>query len=333
MRQQQQLSIRIRSFHDKTIEIDNMLSIRKMKKAVITTLLGEQFQGCYVRLIYKGQLLAPDSHLVRDFLIDNGDTIHAVVAAVTFNGEQQKNTEKMNVSIKNRTNWKQQCDETIVSNLIQDFGDHRENTSRELESVDEEMGVIIQQQERQDYDRLRAINGLIHTDNVASIRSCLSRQVDNFSRSNPDNVAATDSSTKANSAVIRENSIDRNYQNISADNNNDIQQRNKSSVLRLEDYWILQQRLQISKFEIIPFWQLKPEFHFLLGLVLGYFVPSFKILLWLVVWALLPSIPQKQKWGILTGLTCKLAIMYLQGIAIGAEVPQQLHNDFDWMFR
>ena len=54
-------------------------TVANVKSVVRKTL--EASENRYLRLIYKGRLLAPDTARVKDYNVQNGDVVHAVLAA------------------------------------------------------------------------------------------------------------------------------------------------------------------------------------------------------------------------------------------------------------
>lgn len=272
------LALRIKSFKDVEIRINDASSVAQVKQAVRNA-LGEQANDRYLRLICKGKLLAPDTSLLREFAVHNGDVLHAVLAAAGVRGGQQAALAR-GISRRYRGTGVGAGGRVVRST--------QDSDEEEEESADEEEG-----RERLGFDRLRS-TGLSRNE-IAAIRSYFSRSVDRFIQTHPE-IAAESASGESDSRRRR---------------------------LLLEDAW-MQAQGPTSEFRFNlnqnnPFLRLSSETplfrattvgtdrDFLWGFLLGFFV-GFLMLIW--VW--MPTVPHKQKLGILAGITFQLAMNFLK---------------------
>jgi DUF2407 ubiquitin-like domain len=76
--QEKELRLRIKAFQDVEVRTCLNESVADLKQAVRLALKAEHR---YLRLICRGRLLAPDTSLVRDMGLKDGDVVHAVLAA------------------------------------------------------------------------------------------------------------------------------------------------------------------------------------------------------------------------------------------------------------
>jgi len=282
------LALRVKSFKDVEIRINEASSVAQVKQAVRNA-LGEQAKDRYLRLICKGRLLAPDSSVLREFSVRNGDVIHAVLAAAGVRGGQQAALAR-GISRRYRGTGVGAGGRVVRSSNDSDDEDDND------ESPDEEEG-----RERLGFDRLRT-TGLSRSE-ITAIRSYFSRNVDRFIQAHPE-IAAE-----------------------SASGENDSRRRR----LMHEDAW-MQAQGPTSEFRFnlnqnnpftmrlsneTPFFRattVGTDRDFLWGFLLGFFV-GFLMLVW--VW--MPTVPHKQKLGILTGISFQLALNFLKDNADEAD--------------
>lgn len=277
------LALRVKSFKDVEIHINDASSVAQVKQAVRNA-LGDQAQDRYLRLICKGRLLAPDTSPLREFAVRNGDVLHAVLAAAGVRGGQQAALAR-GISRRYRGTGVGAGGRAVRSNHdSEDDDDHDDNSGDEEEGGRERLG----------FDRLRT-TGLSRSE-ITAIRSYFSRNVDRFIQGHPE-IAAESASGESD---------------------------NRRRRLLHEDAW-MQAQGPTSEFRFNlnqnnPFMRLNgtdaPLFRattvgtdrdFLWGFLLGFFV-GFLMLVW--VW--MPTVPHKQKLGILTGISFQLAMNFLK---------------------
>jgi len=71
-------TLRIKAFKDVHVSIGSGDTVGDLKQSVQQALSAE---NRYLRLICKGRLLAPDASVLTDFGIQDGEVVHAVLAA------------------------------------------------------------------------------------------------------------------------------------------------------------------------------------------------------------------------------------------------------------
>lgn len=84
----QQLTLHVLSFKNVDINVQTDATVSHVKD-VVRKALGPSTENRYLRLIAKGRLLAPDTALLKEFNVQNGDSLHAVLAAAGVRGGQQ----------------------------------------------------------------------------------------------------------------------------------------------------------------------------------------------------------------------------------------------------
>ncbi|KAL3916533.1 MAG: hypothetical protein SGILL_005135 [Bacillariaceae sp.] len=297
------LQLRIKSFKDvgdnDIIQIPNSSNVHQLKEMVRKALLPES-KDRYLRLICKGRLLHPEESLLKEFKINSRDVVHAVLAApgvrapterrvATAGGNSGSGT--ASTSTTNYPNRRRRGG-TIVGpggrvTRAQGAAAAGDDSSSDEED-DEELG-----RERRGFDRLRA-SGLSRQE-ITAIRTYFNRHVDRHVQLH----ASTDHQSEM-----------------------DLTRRR---LLFEEDWMSLQGptsefRLNLSNNTLLRFasasstsneggvggnWRtsLGTDRDFMWGFMLGFFV-GFVMLVW--VW--MPTIPHKQKIGILTGISFQLAL-------------------------
>ena len=149
------------------------------------------------------------------------------------------------------------------------------------EEADEEEG-----RERMGFDRLRA-SGLSRQE-ITAIRSYFSRQVDTYIEENP--TSAEEETDLMRRRLLQEDAW--------------MQSQGPTSEFRLN----LNQNNPLMRFnaELFPS-RVGSDRDFLWGFLLGFFVG-----LLMLVWVWMPTVPHKQKLGILTGISLHLALSLLR---------------------
>jgi uncharacterized ubiquitin-like protein YukD len=277
--------LRIKSFKDVEISVPPTSVVAHVKQQVRQALAEvvvvddkeeEDDDDRHLRLICKGRLLAPDTAPIADFGVTDGDVIHAVLAPLV-KGDS--------ASAQGAGHRRRRRNGTVVGPggrvtraSTNDDGD----SSSEENSGDEEQG-----RERRGFDRLRG-SGLSRQE-ITAIRTYFSRHVDRHVQSH-----ATDHADES-----------------------DLRQRR----WRMEDDWMALQgptsefRMNLNQNTLLRFanmensnWRASvgTDRDFLWGFMLGFFV-GFVMLVW--VW--MPTVPHKQKIGILTGISFNLAMNVL----------------------
>lgn len=323
----QVLDLRVKSFKEVDIRISESCNVARVKK-VITDALGEQAHNRYLRLICKGRLLAPDSSQLSEFSVQNGDVVHAVLAAVGVRGGQQAALSRstINTSTTGTTTRRHRTTRGLLQpggRIVRGAGADSDIDDSSNDSGDDLEDGNGNRRERLGFDRLRQSPGLSRSE-VRAVRSYFSSLVDTFIQANP--VIAQEIANNSNSSLENSNN------NSSSENTNGDNQRR----LRLmqEDAWMSRQgpasefhlnltTTQASSAAASVFFGTSrntdgnaPVFRattvgtdrdFVWGFMLGFFV-GFLMLVW--VW--MPTVPHKQKLGILTGISFQLAMSFFK---------------------
>lgn len=296
------LKLRIKSSSDVQIVARPHDSISNFKVAVLKAL--DQETTNYIRLIASGRLLAPDSARLRDFVqIQNGAVIHAVVshkkgaqAAAASNLLSRRALRGTGV---NAQGW------AVRANVS--AADEEEASGEESEVEDLEVGR--RRRRRLGFDRLRDTIGFRRSE-VASIRSYFARSVDRWIRENP---VVAEQAAAGETDLVRRRLLQEDAW---------MQAQGPASEFRIN--------LGNSQAEAPPsemhMWRsgtMGTDRDFMWGFMLGFFV-GFLMLLW--VW--MPTVPHKQKLGILAGISFQLALGMLQapdeGVGGGGGVGDDL---------
>jgi len=262
-----------------------------------------------MRLIYSGRLLAPDSAVVDDFNLKDDCVIHAVVAAAGVRGGQQAT-----LSSNNGQNTRRTRGAGIGSNGLV----LRRNNNNNNEESDEE--DLEEGQERMGFDRLRS-EGLNRSE-ISALRIYFSRHVDRFIEQR-NQLRDSDNDTSTN-----------NRRTNSSSDDNDPEATARAQRLQMEQEWMDLQgphsefRLNLNANNPLlgsrmylrndsddvfgtgnstRFGLVGTDRDFIWGFILGYLV-GFMMMFW--VW--MPTVPHKQKLGILTGICFHIAMAMLK---------------------
>lgn len=268
--------LRVRSFKDVEITVPSNSIVSSLKQQVRAA-LGEGAQGRYLRLICKGRLLVPDHAPIQEFGLMDGDVVHAVLAN-SPNNSSENNSSNSNRSSAGRRRHRG----TVVG------PGGRVTRASNADADDDSSSDEEQGRERMGFDRLRS-SGLSRQE-ITAIRAYFSRHVDRYAQQNTNN--HTDEP--------------------------DLRRRR----LLLEDDWVALQgpasefRQNLNQNTLLRFststgnvraTSLGSDRDFMWGFMLGFFV-GFVMLIW--VW--MPTIPHKQKLGILTGISFQIALNVVQ---------------------
>mmetsp|Transcript_47726 Transcript_47726/g.70651 ORF Transcript_47726/g.70651 Transcript_47726/m.70651 type:complete len:387 (+) Transcript_47726:66-1226(+) len=302
---------------------DQSANVKNLKESVRNA-IGASARGRYLRLIASGRLLAPDVAPLRNFKMNDDDYIHAVIAPAGVRGGHQaamaRNSPASGNGRENENNGFRSVGISATGLILPQISNSDESDD-DLEAGDERTG----------FDRLRS-TGLTR-DEISAIRLHFSQEVERFAESRR-------ARNSTNNADIDENTEDSDDEEDS-DNSSSLDQelQRRRQRLRLEDEWMDAQgptsefRLNIQSDNPLlnrnffaatdsPLWvsrsqnMVGSERDFMWGFFLGFFV-GFVMLFW--VW--MPTVPHKQKLGILTGISCHLALNMLR--------PTGYNNDED----
>jgi hypothetical protein len=280
---QRKLKLRIMSFQDVTVEVPSNSTVAQLKELVRQS-LGKEAQERYLRLICKGRLLHPDQSSISEFKVHNNDVVHAVLAAPGVSAPTERVTNSSN-------NNRRRRGVTVIGpggRVTRAPGNSNNNSnggSDESSSSDED--DVEQGRERMGFDRLR-ISGLSRQE-ITAIRTYFNRHVD------------------------------RHIQLYPQDHQDETDLRRRR--LLFEEDWMASQgptsefRLNLSNNTLLRFtsgettWRtsLGTDRDFVRGFLLGFFVGLVSL-----VWVWMPTVPHKQKIGILAGISFQLAMNVLR---------------------
>lgn len=289
------LQLRVKSFKDVEIAIPSNSNVAHLKELVHQA-LGPQCHDRYLRLICKGKLLHPEQSLLSEFKVHNNDVVHAVLAAQGVRPPTERlvssSSSTNNPSSSSTSDDPQRRRRggtvvgpggrvTRVANRAGaaglGLGSGEDSSSSDEDDL--EQGAA----SRRGFDRLRSA-GLSRAE-VTALRTYFNRHVDRHVQMHPQD-----------------------HQDES-----DLTQRR----LMFEEDWMSLQspmsefRLNLNQNTLMRFasrertnWRpsLGTDRDFMWGFLLGFFV-GFVMLVW--VW--MPTVPHKQKLGILTGISFSLA--------------------------
>ena len=269
------LHLRIKSSQEFEVKTPSNSSVSALKDQVRSS-LGTSSDR-YLRLICKGRLLAPDSAQLSEFGIHDGDVVHAVVAAAGVRGGQQAALSRSSTSRRRGT---------IVGpggRVMRSSGDDDEE---DQSSSDEETGITTP---RLGFDSLRS-NGLTRHE-ITAIRSYFSRSVDRYILAHPN--AHSDEPDLSRRRLLNE----QDWMNSQGPTSEFRLNLNQSAMMRFPTTRNVNNGRPI----------IGTDRDFMWGFMLGFFVGFF-----MIVWIWLPTVPHKQKLGIMTGISFQLALNVFQ---------------------
>lgn len=315
------LSLRIKTNSDSTthnISTNSDCSVLQLKE-LVRNKLGPTARGRYLRLICQGRLLAPDRATLSEFQLKQDVVIHAVLAAPGVRGGQQASLSQSTSS--SSTNRRRLRGVGIGANglVVPRNGSNDDSSDGESGDSDLEEG-------RMGFDRLR--NNDRSRSEVAAIRLYFSRQVDRFR----DQRNRNRSNSETNSNGSENNTDNNNNANGNSNNNdgtNDTAAESRRERLRLEDEWMSTQgptsefRLNLNTNNPLMASRvfgsaadfsnytsqstLGTDRDLWWGFVLGFFMGVV-----MMFWVWMPTVPHKQKLGILAGICAQMTLNLLR---------------------
>jgi len=328
-----QLTLRIKSSanltNDLTVSTERSATVEQLKES-IRSALGTSTQGRYLRLISSGRLMTPDTAGLDAFRLKEGSVVHAVLSVAGVRGGQQALLSRATTSTPSRR--------YRGSGVGPDGLVLPRSTNEDSDSDDAEEG-----RERLGFDRLRS-EGLTRNE-VSALRIYFTRQVTRYnnqqSRPLPQEEENSSSTSSRNAPGSEENTETVTPSVDPADV--------RIERLRMEDRWMETQgphsefRLNLNASNPLltsrPYniqstagsaasetdaamianfagrTMLGTDRDFIWGFVLGYFL-GFMMMFW--VW--MPTVPHKQKMGILSGLCFQLTMKMMRATDEFAEV-------------
>mmetsp|Transcript_2485 Transcript_2485/g.3818 ORF Transcript_2485/g.3818 Transcript_2485/m.3818 type:complete len:329 (+) Transcript_2485:114-1100(+) len=306
--QKETILLRIKSSNsstDMTIPAPSNHTVKQLKDSIQNS-LGQSTRGRYVRLIFSGRLLAPDNAPISNFQLKDGSVIHAVVAAEGVRGGQQAALSRPSRRRRLRGAGVG-SDGLIIS---------RRRGDEESDEDDEDFENLEAGIERIGFDRLRA-NGLSRSE-ISALRTYFSSQIDSFMEQR--------NSLRGNEGERNGDEGDSNAVTGNGEEDLDPSTTERIRRSRLEDEWmetqgphtefrlnlnasnpLIHRRMNFNTRQagIDPMYAgpLGNDKDFIWGFVLGYFI-GFMMMFW--VW--MPTVPHRQKLGILTGICFHMGV-------------------------
>lgn len=309
------------------------------KKATET----ENIQDRYLRLICKGKLLSPDKSFLSEFKIDNHDVVHAVLGAAFANNssqQQQQPQRQQQQQQQQRRGQRAVQPAGTFRHLLQQHQQRRvrqnpnrgvgtvvgpggrvtrapgrENDDSNNSSDDENDPELGRVRERRGFDRLRTAG--LSRQEITAIRTYFNRHIDRYIQQQQQQA---ESSTEGSATTSPSSTLHLDEPDL-------VRRR-----LLIEEEWMSTQgaasefRLNLNQDTLLQFSTLSPngmsiggvtprggrrtsrarpgsDRDFMWGFFLGFFIGIIGL-----VWVWMPSIPHKQKLGILTGICFQLIL-------------------------
>jgi hypothetical protein len=289
------LHLRIKSIGhgDTTARVSLDDTVASVKRTILARLGVEEAK--YVRLIHQGRLLAPDTAVMRDVAAwNNDDTIHAVLAPASAQGGAQAVLARQAAATHTMSRRALRRVGILTPN-----GRARASGTTESDNDDDSSSTDVEEgRERLGFDRLRQ-TGLRRSE-VTAIRVYFSRHVDEWIRQHAE--AAHDEEPDA---------MRRRYLQEDAW----MQAQGPASEFRLNlagTIWPTSALLMRNNTAEMRSGAISAtvgtDRDFMWGFMLGFFV-GFLMLVW--VW--MPTVPHKQKLGILCGISFQLTVSLFKG--------------------
>lgn len=291
------LYLRVKSLKDVEIHARPSDSVALVKEMVLTALdkcpNDSQQRQPYVRLIAAGRLLAPDTAQLKEFggCVRSGSVVHAVVS--NKRGAQAAAAEP---SLSLRALRGTGIDTAGRAVVRSDQADDEESDS-DNETNDIETGLS-RRMRRLGFDRLRDSIGFRRSE-VSSIRAYFSRSVDQWVRDNPAQAAEA---TVGEADLVRRRLLQEDAwmlaQGPSSEFRLNLNGLSAASAALRRNGWRNRGGDSIS---------LGTDRDFLYGFIQGFFVE-----VWMLLFVGFPTIPHKQKIGILSGISAKFVLRIFQ---------------------
>ena len=245
----------------------------------------------YIRLIAAGRLLAPDTATVSDFSLHTGQVVHAVIAP----------TQGAQAAAAAGRSTRSGAGIDAAGNAVRRVHNNNNNDDSDDDDDDHDNNDVESGgTSRLGFDRLRTSAGFRRAE-VAAIRAYFSRSVDRWMEQNP---AAAEQAAAGETDLVRRRLLQEDAW---------MQAQGPTSEFRINLGVTTSQATRAAT--EMALWRsggmsasVGTDRDFVWGFMLGFFV-GFLMLLW--VW--MPTVPHKQKLGILTGISVQLAFGLWQG--------------------
>lgn len=309
----EKLLLRIKSSSDVQIYARPSDTIAKVKVAVLhaldkassTTDSTTTKSDPYVRLIASGRLLAPDTAQLSEFVLESGQVVHAVVA----NERGAQAALAAGPVLSRRALRGTGIDASGLAVRRNEQEEEEESVEEDESDLDLEQGGRHHRHRRltrRGFDRLRDTVGLRRSE-VAAIRAYFSRSVDRWIRQNPE---AAEQAAAGETDLVRRRLLQEDAWMESQGPASEFRLNLDSTAAALSA-----SMTGDGRSSDVNLWRsggmsasVGTDRDFMWGFMLGFFV-GFLMLLW--VW--MPTVPHKQKLGILTGISLQLAFGLWRG--------------------
>lgn len=291
--QNESIRLRIKSSRDVEIYACVDDSVATVKTAVLLALESPTRPEPYIRLIASGRLLAPDSASLQDFKIQNDSVIHAVISHKTGAQAAAASPSAFSSSALRGSG----IDPT--GRPVRRRSDDTVEDDEGADSEGLEQGRLGSQRRRLGFDRLRDSVGFRRSE-VATIRTYFSRSVDRWIRENP---AAAEEAARGETDLVQRRLLQEEAW---------MQSQGPTSEFRLNMgetmEWAGSNRSDATAWRGGMSASVGTDRDFVWGFCMGFFVG-----LLMLLWVWIPSVPHKQKLGILAGICAQLALGLLEG--------------------
>lgn len=244
----------------------------------------------YVRLVARGRLLAPDAAVLErlPFRLESNDVVHAIIQQKepsNFRLGPQALLQQGGLPVRNRL-WRGAGISADGVAVRETHVDEDDDEDSDVEAANERLG----------FDRLRELG--LRRSQVSAVRSYFNRQVDAYVRQNPQTHASETDAVRRR--LLQEDAWMQTQGPTSEFRLNLGSTMTNNNTLA----WPTGSDTQLYRGSA----SVGTDRDFLWGFLLGFFVGFF-----MLVWVWMPTVPHKQKLGILTGITFQLALGMLQG--------------------
>lgn len=327
------LEIRIKAGKDVTVRLadpDHTKTVLDLKHAAAAA-LEKSVQDHYIRLVAKGRLLAPDCALLQDLGVCTGDVIHAVMTTLapgtgatgatggTASTNRQQPQGPQAQLQRGTTAFQRRAFRGAGINAaglaVRDVA--ADGSSPDSENENDDDDDVEAAAARLGFDRLR--NSGMRRAEVTAMRSYFSRHVDRWIRQNG---AAAEAAAGTEADPMRRRLMQEDAW---------MQSQGQASEFRLNlaGSWQARSMMMSNMTSTMAgmnndaLWRsngtgmsasVGTDRDFLWGFMLGFLV-GFLMLVW--VW--MPTVPHKQKLGILTGISLQLALGMLKNAERGDD--------------
>jgi DUF2407 C-terminal domain/Ubiquitin family len=317
------VTLRVRSDKDAEVTVPTSSTVASLKRTVRRALQVSEHR--YLRLIFRGRLLAPDSAQLSTFAAKDGDVVHAVIAAEGVQGGAQAllaGSSSMSSTLSSLSRRALRGTGLSATGQVvraQHAGDDDDDDETTEEDEEEGIGYIASQAagtasrstaiiRHRGFDRLRLTMGLRRSQ-VAVLRAYFNSHIDRWVRNNPERVRQL--TADIDDALLRRRFHEEAWMAVQGPGSEFRINLSGSSGSAADGSFLgagsspplFGDGIRAGAGGVRTIAGVGNDRDFFWGFVLGFFV-GFLMLFW--VW--MPTVPHKQKLGILTGISFQLAL-------------------------